>query len=86
MRVLKEKVSVIDDILIGSQSCLKLLIPAAEVTVLPVACEVEGFCLIPDQFHIIFEEASPLSEIIAALLLRVVEFLVDEVFDEGIDV
>jgi hypothetical protein len=86
MCIFQEVVPIVDDILIGGKSLLELLIPAAEITILPISCEVECFSFISDQFHVVLEEASPLPEIIAALLLGVVELLVDEVFDEGVDV
>lgn len=86
MHVLEEVVPIIDDVLIGGKSFLKLLILVAEVTILPIPCKVECFSFISNQFYVILEEASPLSEIIAAFLFGVVEFFVNEVFDERVDV
>jgi hypothetical protein len=86
VRVLEEEVLIVDDVAVGGQALLELLVLAAEVEVLAVAAEGELFLPVTHQLHVVLKQVRELSEVVAALLLWKVELLVDEFLDEGVDV
>lgn len=76
----------VDDFLVLLERLFEVVILPPEVKVLTVPDEAELLLFLVYEFDVVFDVLGEFLEIVGAFFLGVVKLLVDELFNEGVDV